>query len=87
MLKELNTDHKVVGLKQSRRALKDGTALKVFLAHDATGSIRRDIAALCQEKGVVCEFAPSMEELGRECGINVGAAVAAILRPNDGSDG
>ena len=80
MLEELSTNNKVVGLKQTRRALKDGTAAKVFLAHDATGQIRREIAELCRQVGVQCEFVPSMKELGESSGISVGAAVAALLR-------
>ncbi len=79
MLEELNTNNKVVGLKQSRRALRDGAAVKVFLAHDATGHIRREMAELCKLKDVPCEFVSSMSELGAACGINVGAAVAAVL--------
>ena len=85
MLEELSTNNKVVGLKQSRRALKDGIAEKVFLAHDANGSILREIEELCRECGVVCEFVPTMDELGRGSGISVGAAVAAVLRQKSDS--
>lgn len=76
---ELNTKHKVVGLKQSRRAIREGEAVKVFLAQDASGQIRREITALCRTKHVACESVPTMKELGELCGITVGAAVAAVV--------
>ena len=54
--------------------------LTVFLASDADPRITDSIAALCAEKGVETVTAPSMKELGRACGISVGAAVAALVR-------
>lgn len=79
MLSELETKNKVVGLKQSKKAVSEGKAAKVFLAHDAGTHIRRDVALLCGEKGVEIEAEFSMEELGSACGVEVNAAVAAIL--------
>lgn len=76
---ELNTNSKVVGLKQSRRAIREGEAKRVFLAQDASGQIRREITALCRMNHVVCESVPTMKELGERCGITVGAAVAAVI--------
>ena len=35
MLKELRAKDKVIGVKQSRRAIRDGRAQQVFLAVDA----------------------------------------------------
>lgn len=75
----LNTRNKVVGLKQSRRALREGEATRVYLAQDASGQIRREITALCRMKHVVCESVPTMKQLGEMCGITVGAAVAALI--------
>ena len=79
MIDELNTNSKVVGLKQTRRSLKEGTAAKIFLARDASASIRSEIEELCGGR-VPVEFVATMQELGERCGINVGAAVAAVLR-------
>lgn len=79
MLKELTAGKKVSGIKQSRRAIRDGRARTVFIARDAdpavTGPIRND----CGERHipVVEEF--SMRELGQAAGIQVGAAVAVLL--------
>ncbi len=79
MLTELSSSPKVVGAKQTRRALESGKAKTVFLAQDADPRLTDAIAALCDEKGVTVERVPSMKELGRACGISVGAAIAAIV--------
>lgn len=80
MLEELKSAKKVVGIKQLTKALKEGRAAKVFIAADAEVRVTRPIEQLCQSMSVPTETAPSMEELGRACSIEVGAAAAAILR-------
>ena len=79
MLTELSAASKVVGVKQVRRAVDSGRALKVFLAQDAEERVTVPIAALCAEKGIPVETGFSMTDLGRACGISVGAAVAATV--------
>ncbi len=79
MLTELATADKVVGAKQTRRALERGTVRAVYLAADADPRITGPIAALCAEKGVSVRTDCSMKELGAACGIAVGCAVAAVL--------
>jgi large subunit ribosomal protein L7A len=80
LLEELKTaPKKTVGLKQTRKALTDGAAKSVFVARDAEVRVRQPVLALCEETGVPVFWADTMEELGRACGIEVGAAVAAVL--------
>ena len=80
MLSELETKNKLVGLKQLRKALSDGRAAKVFLAEDADPALTEPINEQCRNAGVPVEWVPAMAELGRACGIEVGAAAAAVLR-------
>ena len=80
MLSELSGSSKVVGAKQTKRALTGGNAAAVYLAEDADPRVTEAIRELCAERGVpVCDV-PSMKELGKACGISVGAAVAARIR-------
>ncbi len=79
MLAELNTTNKIVGIKQLRKALGEGRARKVFIAEDADPKLTGPIADQCRQSGVETEFVPAMQELGKACGIEVGAAVAALL--------
>ena len=80
MLAELNTKEKIVGIKQLRKALSDGRARKVFVADDADPKLTGPILDQCASDGVEVEHVPAMAELGRACGIEVGAAVAALLK-------
>lgn len=80
MLSELKTGKIYVGLKQVRRGLEDASVRKVFIALDAEPRITDPIRTQCRESSVETEDVPSMKELGAACGIEVGAAVAAILR-------
>ena len=72
---------RVVGLKQTLRALQQDRVSVVYLANDVDEHIRRKIATACAERGV--ELKPAgmgQRDLGAFCGIEVGAAVLAVLR-------
>lgn len=79
MISRLKTGKKVVGLKQTRKAVQAGRALAVFLACDADPAVTEPISAMCAAAQVPVEASLSMRELGQECGISVGAAMAALL--------
>ncbi len=79
MLTQLEQAGKVVGVKQTRRALNDGRAKTVFLAQDADPALTEPVAQLAGDKAVAVVWTEHMKELGRACGIAVGAAVAAIV--------
>lgn len=70
---------KVVGTKQTLKAVKEGRAVKVVLAEDTELSIKEKITAACQEAGVEVVTCDSKAELGQSCGIERSAAVAAVL--------
>jgi large subunit ribosomal protein L7A len=80
LISKLKTDAKVVGIKQSRKAILDGKALYVFLADDADPGVTEPLEALSRERQVPVEHVPAMRTLGSACGISVGAAVAALLK-------
>ncbi len=80
MLLELEKGKKTVGRKQSQRAILNGCAEKVYLAKDADDRIRRETEELCKTYGVQVVLVEAMEDLGHACGIQVGAAVAALLK-------
>ena len=79
MLTQLEHGAKVAGVKQTRRALQDGRAKALFLARDADPGLTEPLETMARERGVQVCWADSMRELGRACGIAVGAAVAAIV--------
>ena len=80
MLTELQTQSKLIGFKQSAKAVESGKVKKVFLAKDADEKLIAPLKKACEKKEIEFEYAETMLELGRACGINIGAAVAVILR-------
>ena len=69
----------VVGSKQLRKALQAGRAECVFLAENADPAITDPIAEMCGKLHIQITWVRTMAELGRACGIEVGAAAAAVL--------
>ena len=70
----------VVGSKQLRKALNKGVARYVFLAENADPAITEPLEALCKANQVSYAWVRTMQDLGRACGIDVGAAAAAAIR-------
>jgi len=74
-----NAKHKTIGLKQTQRALEKGIVKRLFMAKDAEPHVLRSVVEWCTNHNVERIEVPTMKELGRACGIEVGTAVAAIL--------
>ena len=70
----------VVGAKQLRKALTAGRAFQVYLALDADPAITEPFEAQCRDNRIEYAWVKSMTALGNACGIEVGAATAAIIR-------
>ena len=73
-----NSRNRVVGTKQTIKALEKGEVQKVFIARDAEEKVTRPVVSLCEKSGIESYYIDSMEQLGKLCGIKVKAAVAAI---------
>jgi large subunit ribosomal protein L7A len=71
---------KVIGIKQSIKAVGKGITLKVYLADDADARMILPLQQACQTQNVPVIGGFSMEELGAACGIDVGAAAVTILK-------
>ena len=71
----------VVGAKQLKKAVKAGRARCVFLAENADPAVTEPLEALCTANHIQITWVHSMTELGRSCGIEVGAAAAAVVDP------
>ncbi len=76
---EFGSSKVVVGSKQLKKALINGRARYVCLAENADPDITDPLEQLCLQHGVRFSWVPSMAELGRACGIEVGAAAAAAV--------
>ena len=80
-LPDLSQKNVVVGAKQLKKAVKAGRARYVFLAENADPAVTEPLEVLCADNHIQITWVPSMADLGRACGIEVGAAAAAVLDP------
>ena len=80
MLTELASQDKVVGVKQSRKIIRDGRARRGYLACDADPAVTEPVAESCRCAEIPVETGHTMAQLGQACGITVGAAVVTVLR-------
>ena len=76
---DLREKSKVVGAKQTKRALQERRASTVYIADDCEQKVVAAILELCSQQGVPVVHMETMDALGRACGVRVGAAVAALL--------
>lgn len=70
---------KLVGSKQTQKAIKQSVAKIVYVAKDADPKVTQPIVNLCKENNVEIVFVDTMQELGKICGIDVGASTACII--------
>lgn len=73
----------IVGTKETLKALEDGRAKAVFVARDADQTVIRPVLDLASQGEVEVVFVEFMSDLGKACGIEVGAASAAIPTGQD----
>ena len=78
-LAQLGDRNHVVGAKQIRKAFARSAVSRVYLAKNADPAITEPIVALCQHHCVDFTWVKSMTDLGHACGIEVGAAAAAVV--------
>ena len=78
-LPDLSRQRLAVGAKQLRKAVRAGNVRCVYLAENADPALTRPLAELCGDNQIQITWVPTMESLGSACGIEVGAAAAAVL--------
>lgn len=81
MLEELRvSSNKVAGRNNVLKALKNGSAKRVYLAKDIDNFLSQTIVNNAQENNVTIVFVETRNELAKLCNISVKTATAAILK-------
>jgi large subunit ribosomal protein L7A len=80
VLEHLKNGKKVIGIKQTIKAVENDTALEVFVASDADEKVVGNLKEICLKRGVNIQFVESMKSLGKICGIEVGASSVCLLK-------
>jgi len=70
---------KVICLKQTLKHIKSGKGKCLYIAKDAEEKLTNPVIELAKEKSIQIIYVDTMKELGKLCGIDVGASVALIL--------
>ena len=68
-----------IGTKQTMKVVELGKAAEVYVARDADARITAKVVQMCRKAGIPIVYVDTMKQLGRTCGIEVGAAMAAVL--------
>ncbi len=75
-----NAARRVVGTKQVLRAVKAGTAARIYVAEDADTFIFQRVVRAAEGARIPTVRVKSMKELGQVCGVETSAAAAGILK-------
>lgn len=75
------------GTNETTKAVERGQAKLVVIAMDVQPEeIVAHLPLLCDEKKIPYVYVPSKKGLGEACGLQVGAAAAAIVDPGEAKD-
>lgn len=72
--------NKVVGMKETVKALKNNTVKTLYVCNDAEENFIKPLIELAEQNSIDIIKVNTMKELGRLCGIDVSAATAALLK-------
>ena len=78
----LNKHHKVVGLKETLKALKKNQVTSLIIAQDVEVYLLSDVLSKINHSDIPVSFFESKKALGEYVGINVNATIVAILNEN-----
>jgi large subunit ribosomal protein L7A len=70
----------VIGTKQTIKTIKNSEVSEVVIANDAERRITEKVVNLANQMDIPVLYVESMRELGKACGIDVGAAAVAIKK-------
>lgn len=72
--------NKVVGMKQSLKAINEKKAQMVYIAKDAESELFQTVEKLANEHSLQIVYVDTMKELGKLCNIDVEASTAVVLK-------
>ncbi|AJY75265.1 ribosomal L7Ae/L30e/S12e/Gadd45 family protein [Paenibacillus beijingensis] len=68
-----------IGTKQTTKMVEQRKATCVYAARDADPRMITKLVQLCEREGVPITWYDTMLNLGETCGIDIGAAMAAVV--------
>ena len=80
MLHKLKTQSKIVGMKQTVKAIEENRANIVFIARDAREDVIDKIVKIATCNNVNIQYVDNMIQLGKACEVDVKTATAALVK-------
>lgn len=71
---------RVIGRKQTLKALHAHLIKELYVANDADPRIKQEVVGAAIDTDVAVVYVDSMKLLGKACGIEVGAATVALRK-------
>ncbi|KEH94166.1 ribosomal L7Ae/L30e/S12e/Gadd45 family protein [Clostridium massiliodielmoense] len=71
---------KVVGLKQTMKYIQNDKGKCLYVAKNADGKLTDPVVKLATKRSLPIIYIDTMKKLGMFCGIQVGAAVALLIK-------
>jgi len=78
MLSFEENEIKIIGAKQTLRALKNNELKRCIIAKDIDSALFAKLYGEMADKNIPIQFVPTMAELGKIAEINVGCAILGI---------
>lgn len=79
MMHELSNGSKVVGTKQTLRALEQNEVKALYIANNAEKQVILRVVELAMLKNIPISYVETMKELGNLCNVEVQTATAALI--------
>ncbi len=84
MVHRLHHGSKVVGTKQTLKALQSQYVTELYVAKDAEPELLEELIQIANDQQLSIVELPTMDELGKACEVEVKTATAALIVNNDG---
>ncbi len=75
----LQQGSRIVGTKQTMKALQHREVIQLYIAEDASRQQVRPLIAVATAQKIPIVYVPTMKELGKACDVEVKTATAALL--------
>ncbi|AMP20316.1 50S ribosomal protein L7Ae/L30e/S12e/Gadd45 [endosymbiont 'TC1' of Trimyema compressum] len=74
---------RTVGTKQTKKALQNSQLKAVYVAMDAEHKVTKPLVEIINKKGLPICWVETKYKLGKACGIEVGTAIAGVLKEEE----
>ena len=80
MFEDLKKLKKKIGIKECQKAVENKKVIKAFIAGDADEKVLKSFIELCKQNSIELNYVDTMKNLGKACGIDVGASTVVIIK-------